>query len=144
MQVIERAITTSKETGECWAIAEILRVKASILSTLGRSAAKEIESVLSESVEIARRQHARCFELRSVCDLARLWKRQGREEKALKLLQSIYNRFTEGFDTADLLEAKALLESLSPDSILKGSARVQKPRTSNRHRRPPSGRKKVK
>jgi class 3 adenylate cyclase/predicted ATPase len=144
VHVIERAITTSKETGECWAIAEILRVKASILSTLGRSAAKKTESVLRESVEIARRQHARCFELRSACDLARLWKRQGREEKALKLLQSIYNQFTEGFDTADLLEAKALLESLSPDSILKGSARVLKPRTSNRHRRPPSGRKKVK
>ena len=69
---------------------------------------------------------------------------QGREEEALKLLQSIHNQFTEGFDTADLLEAKALLESLSPDSILKGSARVQKPRTSNRHRRPPSRRKKVK
>jgi predicted ATPase len=111
--VIEQAITTSKETGECWAIAEILRVKASILSTLGRSAAKEIESVLRESVEISRRQHARCFELRSVCDLARLWKRQGREEEALKLLQSIYNQFTEGFDTADLLEAKVLLESLT-------------------------------
>jgi class 3 adenylate cyclase/predicted ATPase len=141
--VIEQAITTSKETGECWAIAEILRVKASILSTLGRSAAKEIESVLRESVEISRRQHARCFELRSVCDLARLWKRQGREEEALKLLQSIYNQFTEGFDTADLLEAKVLLESLSPDSIVKGNARVQKPRTSNR-RRPPSARKKVK
>jgi predicted ATPase len=141
--VIEQAITTSKETGECWAIAEILRVKASILSTLGRSAAKEIESVLRESVEVSRRQHARCFELRSVCDLARLWKRQGREEEALKLLQSIYNQFTEGFDTADLLEAKVLLESLSPDSIVKGNARVQKPRTSNR-RRPPSARKKVK
>jgi hypothetical protein len=59
-------------------------------------------------------------------------------------LQSIYNQFTEGFDTADLLEAKALLESLSPDSTLKGSARVQKPRISNRRRRPASGRKKVK
>ena len=144
VRVIEQAITTSKETGECWAIAELLRVKASILSTTGRSTAHDIETLLEESVKIARRQQARCFELRSACDLADLWKRQGREDEALKLLQSIYNQFTEGFDTADLQKAKALMESLNPNSMLKGSARVQKRGTPNRRPRPSSGRKKVK
>ena len=144
MRVIEQAITTSKETGECWAIAELLRVKASILSTTGRSIAHDIETLLEESVKIARRQQARCLELRSACDLADLWKRQGREDEALKLLQSIYNQFTEDFDTADLQKAKALMESLNPNSMLKGSARVQKRGTPNRRPRASSGRKKVK
>ena len=144
VHTIEQAIKTVNETGECWAIAEVLRVKASILSTTDRAAANEIESLLMESVEIARCQQARSWELRSVCDLARLWKSQGRKKEALKLLQSIYNKFTEGFDTPDLLEAKALIESLSPNSILEGSARLQKPETRKRGPRPPSVRKKVK
>jgi predicted ATPase len=83
----------------------------------GRSAADEVETLLNESVAIARRQHARCWELRSVRDLALLWKGQEREKEALKLLKSIYDQFTEGFDTPDLLEAKALMESLSLRSI---------------------------
>jgi class 3 adenylate cyclase/predicted ATPase len=117
LRAIDQAIATSKDTGECWAIAEVLRMKAAILSMTGRSAADEVETLLNESVAIARRQHARCWELRSVRDLALLWKGQEREKEALKLLKSIYDQFTEGFDTPDLLEAKALMESLSLRSI---------------------------
>jgi predicted ATPase len=61
---------------------------------------------------IARRQHQRCFELRAVCDLMRLRQREDRGEEALPLLRSAYNQFTEGFDMADLQEAKALIEDL--------------------------------
>ena len=73
---------------------------------------REIEAILLNSLEIARRQQARCWQLRTSCDLARLWQRQGRSKKALKLLQSVYDQFTEGFDTADLRDAQALLRNL--------------------------------
>jgi predicted ATPase len=112
LQAIEEALAISKDTGERWAMAEVLRVKARLLQAAGQAEAEEIETILVNSLEIARRQQARCWELRASCDLARLWQDQGRESKALKLLQSIYDQFTEGFDTADLREAKALMGSL--------------------------------
>jgi len=112
LQAIEAAHTISKETGECWAMAEVLRVKARLLLATGRAQADEIESLLVNSLEIARQQRALCWELRASCDLARLWQSQGRNSKALKLLQSVYDQFMEGFDTADLRDAKAIIESL--------------------------------
>jgi class 3 adenylate cyclase/predicted ATPase len=124
VQAIEQAITVSNETGERWAIAEVLRLKARILSTAGRGAANEIETLLNESIETARRQRARVWELRASCDLAKLKRAQGREYEALKLLQSIYDQFTEGFGTADLLDAKALIESLEAVVGRKQSANV--------------------
>jgi predicted ATPase len=93
-------------------MAEMLRVKVRLLQTVGRSEAGEIEAILINSLEIARAQRARCWELRASCDLARLWQSQGRGKKALKLLQSAYEQFTEGFDTADLRNAKRLMEDL--------------------------------
>jgi predicted ATPase len=83
-----------------------------LLLPTGRAEADEIETILVNSLEIARQQQARCWELRASCDLARLWQGQGRERKALKLLQSVYDQFTEGFDTADLRDAKAIIERL--------------------------------
>ena len=112
LQAIEKALSMSKETGERWAMAEMLRVKARLLQATGRAEADEIETILVSSLEVARRQGARCWELRAGCDLARLLQGQGRGRKALKLLQSIYDQFTEGFDTADLRDAKALIRSL--------------------------------
>ena len=112
LQAIEKALSMSKETGERWAMAEMLRVKARLLQATGRAEADEIETILVNSLEIARRQRARCWELRTACDLARLWQSQGRERKALKLLQSVYDQFTEGFGTADLRDAGALIRSL--------------------------------
>src|SRR5262249_32305811 len=112
LQAIEEAHTMSRDTGERWAMAEILRVKAHLLLATGRAQVDEVEAILVNSLEIARQQQARCWELRVSCDLARLWQGQGREKKALKLLQSVYNQFTEGFDTAELQQAKALIRSL--------------------------------
>jgi predicted ATPase len=114
LQAIEKALSISKDTGERWAMAEMLRVKARLLLATGRAEADEIETILVESLEIARQQRARCWELRASCDLARLWQSQGegRRRKALKLLQSVYDQFTEGFDTADLRDAKSLIRSL--------------------------------
>src|SRR5262249_3885086 len=114
LQAIEKALSISKATGECWAMAEMLRVKARLLLARGQAEADDIETILVKSLENARRQRARCWELRASCDLAHLWQGQGegRRRKALKLLQSVYDQFTEGFDTADLRNAKALIRSL--------------------------------
>lgn len=72
----------------------------------------EAEGYFWKAIEISRRQGAKSLELRAVMSLARLWKTQGKKEEARKVLAEIYSWFTEGFDTADLKEAKALLEEL--------------------------------
>ena len=64
-------------------------------------------------VRIAQSQQARCWELRTACDLARIWHGQNRTHEALKLVRSVYDQFSEGFETADLQNAKALIMNLS-------------------------------
>jgi class 3 adenylate cyclase/predicted ATPase len=73
----------------------------------------EAEVWLQQALDVARRQEAKSLELRAAMSLARLWQRQGKRTAARELLASVYDWFTEGFDTADLLEAKALLEALA-------------------------------
>ena len=74
---------------------------------------EEAEARFGQSLEIARRQEAKAFELRAATSLSRLWQRQGKRAEARELLTPIYSWFTEGFDTRDLKEAKTLLEELS-------------------------------
>ena len=112
LQTVEQAIAISNETSERWAIAEVLRLKAGLLLATGLARSDEIEALLIDSLEIARRQKAHSWELRTACDLARLWRGQGRCEEAVKLLQASYDQFTEGFETPDLKDAKVLLEQL--------------------------------
>jgi predicted ATPase len=76
-------------------------------------AAAQAEGCFSQSIKIAHQQKAKSWELRAVMSLARLYQKQGKQEEAWDLLAQIYNRFTEGFDTVDLREAKALLDELS-------------------------------
>jgi predicted ATPase len=73
----------------------------------------EAEASLHRAIEVARQQNAKSWELRSTTSLARLWQRQSKRGEARLILAQIYNWFTEGFDTADLKEAKALLEELT-------------------------------
>ena len=75
----------------------------------GRSQKAEAEAWLQRASDVARRQEAKALELRAAMSLARLWQRQGKRQKAYDLLAPIYGWFTEGFDTADLQEAKALV-----------------------------------
>ena len=84
----------------------------SSVQSLG-SRVKEAEECFHKAIEIARRQQAKSLELRAVMSLSRLWQKQGKKEEAHRMLAEIYNWFTEGFDTKDLQEAKALLEELS-------------------------------
>jgi predicted ATPase/DNA-binding response OmpR family regulator/class 3 adenylate cyclase len=111
LQALERALAICEDSGERWAIAEVLRCKAHLLLSARRADDAEIESILLKSLEIARCQQARCWELRTSYDLSRLWQRRGQSKKALKLLQSVYDQFTEGFDTADLRDAQKLLRT---------------------------------
>jgi predicted ATPase len=73
----------------------------------------EAEASLKKAMEVARRQSAKSWELRATTALARLWQEQGRIEEARQRLAEIYGWFTEGFDTPDLKEAKALLDELA-------------------------------
>jgi DNA-binding response OmpR family regulator/class 3 adenylate cyclase/predicted ATPase len=113
LQAIERALTVSKETGECWATPELLRRKAGLLLTTSRAPPDEIENLLVSGLALARRQGQRCFELRAAHELARLWQRRDRSNEALPLLRSVYDQAIEGFDGEDLKEAKALIDDLT-------------------------------
>jgi predicted ATPase len=77
------------------------------------SVQKEAEECFWKALEIAREQQAKSLELRAVMSLSRLWQRQGKKKEACRMLAETYGWFTEGFDTKDLQEAKALLEELS-------------------------------
>jgi predicted ATPase len=89
--------------------------KAKIPSTqyLAPSTPAEAEACFLKAIEVARRQQAKSWELRATVSLARLWQQQGKHHAARNMLADIYNWFTEGFDTKDLQEAKALLEELN-------------------------------
>jgi class 3 adenylate cyclase/DNA-binding response OmpR family regulator/predicted ATPase len=127
LKSIDRAIATCESTGECWAMAEVLRSKAALLSHAGAAKRGEVEAILLASVDLARRQGARSWELRASCDLSRLRQRQGRDKDAYTLLQSVYDQFTEGFHTQDLHDAGKLLLNLGRKAAKKarraGSAR---------------------
>ena len=91
--------------------AELHRLEG--IALLGLNRLEEGQAALEEALRIARRQQAKAYELRAATSLARLWGEQGRPAKARELLVPAYGWFTEGFDTADLKNAKTLLEELA-------------------------------
>jgi predicted ATPase len=90
--------------------AETWRVRGHVLVSVGRS--EQAEECFGRALVVARSQSARVFELRVTANLARLWRDQGKPTGARDLLAPIYGWFTEGFDTPDLKDAKALLDEL--------------------------------
>ncbi len=132
LSVLAEALATVDRTGERHYEAELYRLKGELLliQSTGRggsrtareveasfkparTAKEEAEACFRQGIDIARSQGAKSLELRSVMSLSRLWQGQGKKEEARQMLAEIYGWFTEGFDTADLKEAKALLEELS-------------------------------
>ena len=106
------ALAVVDKTGERLWAAELYRLQGEL--TLAQSSVqKEAEECFWKAIEIARRQQAKSWELRAAMSLSRLWQHQGRQQEAHELLAEIYGWFTEGFDTADLQEAKELLEHLT-------------------------------
>jgi predicted ATPase len=102
-----------REKGERWWEAEILRLRGELLVKRNPAGLAEAQTSFERSIEIARKQGAKSLELRATTSLARLLAEQGRHGDACAMLTTIYNWFTEGFDTADLKDAKALLEELA-------------------------------
>ncbi|MGE0826330.1 MAG: adenylate/guanylate cyclase domain-containing protein [Candidatus Binatia bacterium] len=118
LSVVAEALDAVDKTGERFYEAELYRLKGEL--TLQQSKVqgpkskveKEAEEYFLKAIEIARTQQAKSLELRAAMSLARLWQSQGKTTEARELLAPVYNWFTEGFDTKDLQEAKALLEEL--------------------------------
>jgi predicted ATPase len=106
-------VAQAEQQGQHYADAELHRLRGEILLDDAADAVEEAETLFGRSIEIARRQQAKWFELRTATRLARLWQHQSKRDQARALLAPIYDWFSEGFDTADLKEAKALLEELS-------------------------------
>jgi predicted ATPase len=105
-------IAQAEQQGEHSYDAELHRLRAEILLDMDGNTVEEAEALLGQSLEIARRQEAKTFELRAATSLARLWQRQGKREAARALLAPLYAWFTEGFGTRDLKDAQALLKEL--------------------------------
>jgi predicted ATPase len=111
LATLAEALALVEETGECYFEAELHRLRAELLLMQGHEA--DAEASLQHAIEVARRQSAKSWELRATVSLAHLWQKQARLDDARSMLTEIYDWFTEGFDTRDLLEAKALLEELT-------------------------------
>jgi len=112
LPVLTEALALVHTTGERWYEPELYRLKGVLLLQQSADNQAEAESCFHHALEIARSQQAKSFELRAATSLARLWQRQGKRTEAHELLAPVYGWFTEGFDTADLQEAKALLDQL--------------------------------
>jgi tetratricopeptide (TPR) repeat protein len=113
VEALGEAMEVSKGTNEPYYEAELHRLKGESLVKAGVVSSSQAESWFQEAIRIARQQQAKSFELRAVTSLAREWVRQGKREEAREMLANICAWFTEGFDTADLKDAGALLEELS-------------------------------
>ena len=114
MAIVEETLARCEARDERWYLAELLRIKGELLvSPDAPSAAGTSEDLFGQALDVARRQDALSWELRAATSLARLWRNQQRVAEARKLLVSVYERFTEGFATADLQAARNLSEQLS-------------------------------
>ncbi len=110
---VSQSLALIAETGERVNESEALRLTGVLLLARNAGDAGDAESSLVKAIDVAREQNARWSELRAALDLARLWAKAGERHKARDLLFPVYDWFTEGFDTPDLVDAKALLEALA-------------------------------
>jgi predicted ATPase len=110
LALLDDAIQTAETTNERFFEAELHRLRGQMLLTLGRRG--EAEAGLRRALTIAQQQQARWWELRAATSLAKHWHEEGKYLEAYSLLQPVYSWFVEGFDTADLKDAKALLDEL--------------------------------
>jgi class 3 adenylate cyclase/predicted ATPase len=113
LPLLAEALTHVDTTGERHYEAEAYRIKGELLLRQAVPDAPEAEACFQQALAVARRQQAKSWELRTAVSLSRLWQRQGKRAEARALLAPVYGWFTEGFDTADLQEAKALLDELA-------------------------------
>jgi predicted ATPase len=112
LRLVAEALAVADTTGERVAETELHRLRGEFLLALSADNLAEAEACFQQALAVARRQQAKSLELQAAMSLSRLWQCQGKRAEARGLLAPIYGWFTEGFDTADLQEAKALLEAL--------------------------------
>jgi predicted ATPase len=112
LTVLAEALTLADTTGERWYAPELYRLKGALLLQQSSDNSMEAEVCFHHAISIAQSQQAKSFELRTATSLARLWHSQGKRDEARQWLGDVYGWFTEGFDTADLKDAKALLDEL--------------------------------
>jgi predicted ATPase len=117
LHALAEALDSAEKRGEGYCEAELYRLKGELLLQSGgqslETRGKEAEGCFQKALAVARRQEAKSWELRAATSLARLWQQQDKKEEAHEMLAEIYGWFTEGFDTKDLQEAKALLKKLT-------------------------------
>jgi predicted ATPase len=112
LSLLVEALAHVGTTEERYSEAEVYRIKGELLLRQAIPDAPQAEACFQQALAVAHHQQAKSWELRAATSLARLWQRQGKRADAHALLAPISGWFTEGFDTADLLEAQALLEAL--------------------------------
>ncbi len=112
LRVVDEALAIVERTEERFYEAELYRLKGELLLQQSENSAPAATASFQQAITIAQHQEAKSLELRAATSLARLWQSQGRKQEAHDLLAPVYNWFTEGFDTADLKDAKGLLEEL--------------------------------
>jgi predicted ATPase len=112
LAVLVEALMLVDKTGERVYVPELYRLKGALLLQQNTANQAEAETCFQHAIRIAQNQQAKSFELRASTSLARFWQQQGKRQEAHDLLAPVYNWFTEGFDTADLKDAKALLHAL--------------------------------
>ena len=110
---ISEAMTAVEKTKERWSEAEANRIAGEVTLKLPERDVRKAEEYFERALIVARGQQAKSWELRAATSLAQLWRSQSKQQRARELLAPLYGWFTEGFDTRDLKEAKALLGTLA-------------------------------
>jgi predicted ATPase len=110
---IDDAIDKVERSKEKWCEAEVHRIAGEIALNSLASDTEKAEKHFDRALAVARQQQAKSWELRAAMSMARLWRDQGKLQQARELLAPVYSWFTEGFDTLDLKDAKALLDELA-------------------------------
>ncbi|HKV55454.1 MAG TPA: adenylate/guanylate cyclase domain-containing protein [Candidatus Binataceae bacterium] len=117
LKTVKEGLELVQQSGERWWEAELYRVQGELLLRRDPSRPGEVRAALESAVEVARKQGGKSLELRATTSLARLLDRQGNRAEARAMLAEIYNWFSEGFDTADLKDARALLDELNAQPV---------------------------
>jgi predicted ATPase len=112
LTALSEALTLVEKTGERYYAAELHRLRGELLLQQAAPEVSHAETCFQQALDVARRQQAKSLELRAATSLARLWQQQGKRYEARQVLGDVYNWFREGFDTADLQDAKTLLDAL--------------------------------
>jgi class 3 adenylate cyclase/predicted ATPase len=117
LETLSEALRISTQNGERFYEAELHRLQGTLILTQDSQGRKmeEVEACFLQALEVSRHQQAKSLELRAATSLARLWQSQGKHQSAYDLLAPVYEWFTEGFDTADLMDARSLVDELRPE-----------------------------